>query len=320
MITVVIPLYNKVAYIERAVRSVIAQSFEDWELIVVDDLSTDGSKEVVLSIKDPRIRLISLSENGGVSNARNVGVLNASYEWVAFLDADDEFLLNWLDFCCAAIKRYQRDIVITSAYYIDIGSDKFLVSGWNCIDSHSMQYEFYTGDFFQMSLKGNPVITSSCVCVPRASLIAFEGFPVGIKSGEDLTVWALISADHKIIASKNPNSVYHRSTNLDATWSNWFGSKLHPDWRLLGDKLIKINSSHGGVLTSSIELWIDKMLRDDVKKAIFFGSKDSLKLLSAIKNRRILLDTVLTIFSMLPPIFFKSFVLLKNYFLWWRRV
>lgn len=320
MITVVIPLFNKIDFVGRAIASVIAQSFEDWELIVVDDCSTDGSKEVVLKIQDERVRLISLLENAGVSNARNIGAINARYEWVAFLDADDEFLPHWLDFCCAAIEHYRGDIVVTSAYFIYSGLEKILISSWNCLDHHSSRYDFYTGDFFLMSLKGNPVITSSCVCMSRDSLIAIGGFPVGIRSGEDLSVWALISAGHKIVASNIPSSIYHRSASANATWSSWFGCNYHPDWRALGELLIKINSTYDGRSVGYIELWIDKMLRDDTKKAILFGSKDSIKLLSHVKQRKVLMDGILFLFSKLPPIFFKSFVFVKRFIFWWRRV
>lgn len=91
MISVVIPLYNKEASIKQSLMSVLSQSYEDFEVVIVDDGSTDNSVAKVDEIQDSRIRLI-LQENGGPSKARNTGVKNAKGEWILFIDADDEML------------------------------------------------------------------------------------------------------------------------------------------------------------------------------------------------------------------------------------
>ena len=90
-ISVIIPLYNKEKIVERSVNSVLSQSFKNFELIIVDDGSTDNSFEIVNNIKDDRIRLMR-QENGGPSKARNTGAKRACGEWIVFLDADDELL------------------------------------------------------------------------------------------------------------------------------------------------------------------------------------------------------------------------------------
>ena len=88
-ISVVIPTYNRSALIERAVNSVAMQTYENLEIIVVDDGSADDTETVVNSIKDSRIRYIKLPVNGGAANARNVGVEHATGSLVAFQDSDD---------------------------------------------------------------------------------------------------------------------------------------------------------------------------------------------------------------------------------------
>lgn len=96
MISVIIPLYNKETIVARSVGSVLAQDFQDFEVVVVDDGSTDQSAAIVGSIADPRLRLIS-QPNGGPSKARNTGIREARGEWLLFLDADDELLPGALD-------------------------------------------------------------------------------------------------------------------------------------------------------------------------------------------------------------------------------
>lgn len=92
MISVIVPLYNKKDGIEKCIRSVFEQSFKDWELIIIDDGSTDGSASIVqLYLYDNRIKYF-YKNNGGVSSARNWGISKSNGEWIIFIDADDYFL------------------------------------------------------------------------------------------------------------------------------------------------------------------------------------------------------------------------------------
>lgn len=103
MISVVIPLYNKEASIAQSLRSVLSQSYRDFEVVIVDDGSTDDSVSIVESMSDPRIRLVK-QENGGPSKARNTGVKNARGEWILFLDADDELQPGAMEYFAQKIK------------------------------------------------------------------------------------------------------------------------------------------------------------------------------------------------------------------------
>jgi len=103
--SIIIPLYNKERQIARTLDSVLAQSVADFEVIVVDDGSKDGSAEIVKGYSDPRIRYIK-KENGGVSSARNRGIQEARGEWILFLDGDDRLMQDALSAFEAMRKKY----------------------------------------------------------------------------------------------------------------------------------------------------------------------------------------------------------------------
>ena len=94
--SVVIPLYNKEKYIQRTLISVLNQTFTNFEILIVDDGSTDKSCDIINSINDDRVRLVH-QDNGGPSKARNRGIKEAKGKFIAFLDADDEWLLEKLE-------------------------------------------------------------------------------------------------------------------------------------------------------------------------------------------------------------------------------
>lgn len=112
LVSVIVPLYNRKALIRRCVESVLKQTFGDWELIIVDDGSTDAPEEVLASLQacDSRIRIIR-QPNGGVSVARNTGLDAAQGEYIQFLDSDDELLPDALAYTTAEMQREQADVV-----------------------------------------------------------------------------------------------------------------------------------------------------------------------------------------------------------------
>lgn len=107
LISVIIPLYNKEMIIERTINSVLQQSLKDFEIIIVDDGSTDKSLSIIKSIDDKRIRIIE-QKNGGPSKARNTGIRNAQTNWLYFIDADDEMLPSTLEKFWLYINKYPQ--------------------------------------------------------------------------------------------------------------------------------------------------------------------------------------------------------------------
>jgi len=113
-VSIVIPLYNKALYVERALDSIGAQTFSDFEVIVVDDGSTDNGASVVARYPDPRVRLITQS-NAGPGPARNAGIGEAQGEFVAFLDADDEWLSTYLEESVESLEKLGTDVAAISS-------------------------------------------------------------------------------------------------------------------------------------------------------------------------------------------------------------
>lgn len=107
LISVVIPLYNKEAYIKRTINSVINQTFQNFEIIVVNDASTDNSLSIVRSIKDKRIKIFNRKRNMGPHFSRNYGIKNAKGKYIAFLDADDEYKPFFLKTIVSLMFKYQ---------------------------------------------------------------------------------------------------------------------------------------------------------------------------------------------------------------------
>jgi glycosyltransferase involved in cell wall biosynthesis len=104
-VSVVIPTYNRTHFIIEAIQSVLDQTFQDFEIVVVDDGSTDNTKDVVDSFQDPRIKYI-YQENRGVAAARNTGISASIGEYIAFLDSDDVLLKNALEKKVQVLDRY----------------------------------------------------------------------------------------------------------------------------------------------------------------------------------------------------------------------
>lgn len=135
MISIIIPLYNKEQIIEKSLKSVLSQDYDDFEVVIVNDGSTDRSAEIVKTIDDSRIRLIE-QENGGPSKARNTGVENAQGDWVVFLDADDEFLPGALGKFRSLIQSHPKVGMFGCSYITNDGN--------NIVEPYRIKNGYYT--------------------------------------------------------------------------------------------------------------------------------------------------------------------------------
>src|SRR5215831_17207605 len=130
-VSVIIPTYNRAGFLRTAIISVLNQTFQDFEIIVVDDASTDNTPEVVTHFGDKRIKYIHNDINKGDAGTRNVGVVNSNCTYIAFLDDDDEWLPNKLQMQIDMLEDALIDIagIYTNILEIDKVSGKILSSG-----------------------------------------------------------------------------------------------------------------------------------------------------------------------------------------------
>ena len=166
LVSVVMPTRDRAPFLKRAIQSVLAQSFRDWELVVVDDASTDDTVDVVRSFADPRLRVVQRAESGGASRARNDGVNAGRSPLVAFLDSDDEWLATKLEHQIACLKRDDRvAVVYCREQRIDDRTNR----------RAPLTRKLPAGDAFAALVTGwNP--TFSSIVVQRSILEAVGGF------------------------------------------------------------------------------------------------------------------------------------------------
>ncbi|HVT83842.1 MAG TPA: glycosyltransferase [Chitinophagaceae bacterium] len=119
LISVIIPTYNRLPLLKEAIASVIEQTYIKWELIIVDDGSTDGTADAIQKMSDSRIRLIPLSHSGHIGQVMNEGVKHCSGEWLAFLDSDDIWLPQKLELQIHSLKKEKKKWCYGSFEYID---------------------------------------------------------------------------------------------------------------------------------------------------------------------------------------------------------
>lgn len=270
--SVIIPLYNKAPYIRKALESVLAQTYADYELIIIDDGSTDGSAEIAEAIlQDPASRLSPLAfrllkqPNAGVSAARNNGVAQASGDYIAFLDADDWWEPMYLEKMAQLIDDYPEAGLYACNYvYYKPGKTHVALN-------IPTGYINYPKAYYE---SGVMPVTSITALMPRAVFEEMGGFPVGIKLGEDFLLWAKTALHYLVAFCEEPLAYYNNDVpvNLRATRNlhhpnnhmlfrmdsiasslSPLSSNLKSDWQALLDKL-RVN----GLL----EYWMSKEYHD----------------------------------------------------------
>lgn len=198
MFSVVIPLYNKELSIQNTILSVLEQSYQNFEIVIINDGSTDGSVDAVKTINDERIRLIH-QQNQGVSAARNLGIKEARYEWIAFLDGDDLWGINHLEEIVnmMALFPYEK-VYVTSFEY----SDK------RPVFKHARSSEIFKIEKYFKEAKKEKLIWTSIIVIEKSCFSLVGLFNTSLNNGEDIELWCRLAEKFNIIKSTKITAVY----------------------------------------------------------------------------------------------------------------
>jgi len=196
LVSAIMPAYNAERFINQAIQSVLSQTYADWELIVVDDGSTDGTAAIVSRFTDPRIRCIH-QENQGLAGARNTGIRAAQGTYLAFIDSDDEWLPTFLERCLA---RLQPDAhlaaVHTLNYHIDQNGVRLPQIGDGTVPPKALHARLLEGGFFP-----------PCTVVVRTQVVLEVGlFDTDLQGQgtEDWDLWLRIARHYRMDGIDEP--------------------------------------------------------------------------------------------------------------------
>lgn len=219
--SVVIPLFNKAWSIRLTLESVLAQTFQDFEIIVVDDGSNDGGAIFASSTNDPRLKILSQA-NAGASAARNAGIAAAQGEWIAFLDADDWWHPDYLQNQFETLDSHPDVDMVTASFRFMSQSIDWRPTPWQ-VSRSKARVELIT-DLPRQWMRGSLFCMDS-VAVRRSCLMTMQPcFAVGESFGEDLDLWFRLGEKTTIVHLHLPLIVYRTfladSLSSKHSWQN----------------------------------------------------------------------------------------------------
>lgn len=223
MFSIIIPVYNGAKYIEKAIQSVFNQTVKDWELIIVDDGSTDDTADVLKKYNYEKIHIIT-QKNQGVSVARNNGVSNANGSHIVFLDADDLWHKNHLEVMANLINKYPDAGLYGTFTRTELVNGEVITE---CNYFKDKDKEVYLEDFFAEYYKDKSakMFTVITTCIKKEAFDKVGGFPVGCKIGEDLELSLRVAAYYSVVLSSVATATYKKqlstatkTKSFDADW------------------------------------------------------------------------------------------------------
>ena len=170
-ISVIIPTFNREKLIGNSIKSVLNQTFKNFELIIVDDGSTDNTSEVVDKFQDNRIKYIKLDKNQGASNARNIGIKNAKGKYISFQDSDDIFYPNKLEIQLNNIIKEKSDLDFCKINVIYNNTFRYFVP------SNIVEKRFEKVDFFDELISNGNFISTQSILIKKSFMKKFPFDP-----------------------------------------------------------------------------------------------------------------------------------------------
>ena len=217
LISIVVPLYNKERFIKETLDSVFNQSFTDYEIIIVNDGSTDSSVFIVNAIEDQRITVLS-NQNKGVSHARNFGISKANSDLIALLDGDDLWEPNHLENLYNLYEKFPDCGLYATAYNKKYFNGEKIKASYNGL---AKEYFGIIEDYFSASIKDG-IVWTSAVLIPMKTFKKVGVFDEEMRSGQDTDLWIRIALKDSVafssIASSNKIILapkYHLSYSIN---------------------------------------------------------------------------------------------------------
>jgi glycosyltransferase involved in cell wall biosynthesis len=190
--SIIIPVFNKEMFVAKTIKSVLSQTFSDFEIIIINDGSTDESEAEILAIKDERINYFS-KKNEGVAAARNYGIAKASADYICFLDADDFWYSIFLETMNHYIQKLPDENVFASAIKIETSRKIFRAQY-----SFTKNGDFEIVNFFEASQK-EAVLWTSAVCIHKEVFEKSGVFDEQLKVSEDTDLWIRIGLNYQVV-------------------------------------------------------------------------------------------------------------------------
>jgi glycosyltransferase involved in cell wall biosynthesis len=265
-ISVIVPLYNVEKYLRECLDSIVAQTFRDFEVIMINDGSTDGSEQIAQEYveKNPNFKLIN-QQNKGQSAARNLGLNHASGKYIYFLDSDDYIDQTLLEKTYEKAEKYQLELLNVCSYTFETGySEKKL-------DSYRGVYEgVYTGPqlFGKMITYGDSRLISCCWILIRRKLIEDNKlrFVEGIIHEDYLFQWQLMAFCKRVMIMNEP--LYYRRIRPGSTmtdrrnyWRKWQGLVTAAG---IADQYLE---SHPELNADNMQWYVKDMLRNGIDQS-----------------------------------------------------
>lgn len=294
--SVVVPLFNKANHIENTIKSILSQTFTDYEIIVINDGSTDGSEALIRDFNDDKIQIYN-QKNQGVSAARNLGIEKSKGKLIAFMDADDFWFPDHLQELANLYYDFPECGIYCSRYEIRISKNHFQTPIFNGIEP---SFRGIVHDYF-FSNRPFRITWTSSLAIPKEIVEKNGGFTPEVTNGQDLELWTKIGIEYPVALTNKTTAIYNNNIH-DSLAKNHVNSM-----QLMDFKQFRLSEKENPSLKSFLDLYrIEYGLRYYI-----FGNKEKANFyLKDVDQQNI--SRKIQLLLKMPPVFLRSFLRLKN--------
>lgn len=208
-VSVIVPVYNVKTYLKKCVESLVNQSFDDYEIMLIDDGSSDGSEKICdyYAKKYKKVNVLH-KENGGLSDARNYGVKHSRSDYIVFVDSDDYVDKDYVGYLKSLIDKYHAELAVTGFSYVECSRDKYTICSKKeyCVDSESA---------FQKMCYGREIPIMAWGKMIKRTQLLKHPFPYGVLNEDVGTTYKIILDSSKIAIGDKPTYHYvNRDTSI----------------------------------------------------------------------------------------------------------